>query len=236
MSDIKKAFDHILTQRDEYNRAIAYYDGSQPEVFQSQRWMRIFRFEGADFRFNFAKTVVDSVLNRLEVNQVQATTVAANNYINKLFDQTDIKLDMNEIHRNALVYGDCYAIVWPDSTGKVGIDYNSPTTTALIYDQENPRVKSFATKIWQVEDDNGDKFIKLNLYYVDRIEKYIGMGDLEYITNLPAMTLTEIVPNPWNEIPVFHFRAMSNYQNRPKEFMEKKEQIIISEVKNSPYI
>lgn len=217
MSDIKKAFDHILTQRDEYNRAIAYYDGSQPEVFQSQRWMRIFRFEGADFRFNFAKTVVDSVLNRLEVNQVQATTVAANNYINKLFDQTDIKLDMNEIHRNALVYGDCYAIVWPDSTGKVGIDYNSPTTTALIYDQENPRVKSFATKIWQVEDDNGDKFIKLNLYYADRIEKYVGMGDLEYITNLPAMTLTEVVPNPWNEIPVFHFRTHKPY-GRPEHY------------------
>ena len=118
MSDIKKAFDHILAQRDGYVKAEAYYDGHQPEVFQSQRWNRVFRFENADFRFNFAKTVVDSVLNRLDINQVQATTQAANRFINNIFDQTDIRIDINEIHRSALIHGDTYAIVWPDANGQ----------------------------------------------------------------------------------------------------------------------
>ena len=106
MSDIKKAFDHIIASRDAYIKAEAYYDGSQPEVFQSQRWNRVFRFENADFRFNFAKTVVDCVHNRLDIKQVQAVEQSANNYLNTVFDQTDIRLDMNEIHRAALVYGD----------------------------------------------------------------------------------------------------------------------------------
>lgn len=216
MSDIKKAFDHILAQRDGYVKAEAYYDGHQPEVFQSQRWNRIFRFENADFRFNFAKTVVDSVLNRLEINQVQATTQAANNYINRVFDQTDIKIDINEIHRSALIHGDTYAIVWPDMTGQVAIDYNSPMTTAIVYDQENPRVKSFAAKMWQVETEN-EKLIKINLYYPDRIEKYEGRGDLEILTTAPAMNLTEVVPNPWNEIPVFHFRTHKPY-GKPEHY------------------
>jgi hypothetical protein len=215
MSDIKKAFDHILTQAENYDKAEAYYEGNQPEVFQSQRWMRVFRFEGSDFRFNFSKTVVDSVLNRLEIAQVQATTEEANNYIDTVFDQTDIKIDINEVHRNALVYGECYAIIWPDSTGTVAVDYNSPKTTAIVYDQENPRVKSFAAKMWQVTDENDTKIIKLNLYYADRIEKYQGMGDLEYITHLPDMLLVETVNNPWGEVPVFHFRTHKPY-GRPE--------------------
>lgn len=210
MSDIKKAFDHILASRDAYIKAEAYYDGSQPEVFQSQRWNRIFRFENADFRFNFAKTVVDSVHNRLDVKQVMAVEQSANDYLNTVFDQTDIKLDMNEIHRSALVYGDCYAIVWPDSNGVVGIDYNSPKTTVIVYDQENPRIKSFAAKMWQVETET-EKLIRLNLYYPDRIEKYEGRGDLEILTHAPQLDLIEVIVNPWNEIPVFHFRTHKPY-------------------------
>ena len=216
MSDIKKAFDHILAQRDGYVKAEAYYDGHQPEVFQSQRWNRVFRFENADFRFNFAKTVVDSVLNRLDINQVQATTQAANRFINNIFDQTDIRIDINEIHRSALIHGDTYAIVWPDANGQIAIDYNSPLTTAIVYDQENPRIKAFAAKMWQVETDN-EKLIKINLYYTDRIEKYVGMGDLEVLTTPPAMSLTEVVPNPWNEIPVFHFRTHKPY-GKPEHY------------------
>jgi hypothetical protein len=216
MSDIKKAFDHIIASRDAYIKAEAYYDGSQPEVFQSQRWNRIFRFENADFRFNFAKTVVDSVHNRLDIKQVQGVEESANNYLDTVFDQTDIKLDMNEIHRNALVYGDCYAIVWPDASGVVAIDYNSPKTTTIVYDQENPRLKSFAAKMWQIETEN-EKVIKLNLYYPDRIEKYEGKGDLEILTHAPQLALVETVQNPWNEIPVFHFRTHKPY-GKPEHF------------------
>ena len=216
MSDIKKAFDHIIASRDAYIKAEAYYDGNQPEVFQSQRWNRIFRFENADFRFNFAKTVVDSVHNRLDIKQVQGVEESANNYLDTVFDQTDIKLDMNEIHRNALVYGDCYAIVWPDANGVVAIDYNSPKTTTIVYDQENPRIKSFAAKIWQVETET-EKVIKLNLYYPNRIEKYEGRGDLEILTHAPQLALVETVPNPWNEIPVFHFRTHKPY-GKPEHY------------------
>jgi hypothetical protein len=54
-----------------------------------------------------------------------------------------------EIHRRALVFGDCYAIVWPDANGDVQITYNSPLTTIMVYDDENPRIKKFALKVWQ---------------------------------------------------------------------------------------
>lgn len=211
MSDINLAFDQIIAKREDYVKADAYYEGTNPEVFANQRWYKVFRFEQADFRFNFSKTVVDSVLNRLEIAQVQTTGDEADAYINRIWEQTDLKIDMNEIHRKALVYGDCYAIIWPNANGELGIDYNSPLTTTIVYDQENPRIKAFAAKMWQITDTNNTKILKINLYYADRIEKYEGMADLEYITHVPDMFLTETVTNPWGEIPVFHFRTHKPY-------------------------
>lgn len=215
MSDIKVALEQIVTKRDGYHQAEAYYEGCNPEVFANQRWFRLFRYEGSDFRFNFSKTVVDSVLNRLEINTVLAGTAEAEAYIDNIWEQTDIRLDINEIHRNALIYGDSYAIVWPDENGNLAIDYNSPLSTTLIYSQDNPRIKEFGAKLWQTKDSFGNKYLKLNLFYPDRIEKYETLGDLDTISFEPNFTLTQVIPNPWGEIPVFHFRTHKPY-GRPE--------------------
>ena len=206
MKDLRIALEQIITKRDGYNKAEAYYEGVNGEVFANQRWFKMFRYEGSDFRFNFSKTVVDSVLNRLEIKQILAASQEAEDYIDTIWEQTDIKLDINEIHRNALVYGDSYAIVWPDEDGNMTIDYNSPMTTCVIYSQENPRKKEFAAKMWQVKTEN-QKILYINLYYPDRIEKYVGFGDIDLVTHQMNVTQTEVIPNPWGEIPVFHFRT-----------------------------
>lgn len=215
MSDIKTALEQIILKRDGYNEAEAYYEGVNGEVFANQRWFKMFRYEGSDFRFNFSKTVVDSVLNRLQINQVLAGTPEADAFIDKVWEQSDLRIDINEIHRNALVYGDCYAIVWPDMNGMMNIDYNSPLTTTIVYDQENPRIKSFAAKMWQTVTTDGSKLLKLNLYYADRIEKYLGNGDIDSVSMAGNFQLMETVVNPWDEIPVFHFRTHKPY-GRPE--------------------
>lgn len=214
--DIRLALDYILTKRDGYNRAETYYEGTQPEVFLNQRWFKLFQKGQTDFRFNFSKTVVDAVLNRLEIEQVETDSAQADAFFEDLLDQPDIKLDINEIHRNTLIYGDAYAIVWPDETGKLAIDYNSPLTTVVVYDQENPRKKLFAAKMWQYADYN-KKIINLNMYYPDRTEKYQGFGEIENM-GTPQGTnfiLIDTIPNPWGEIPVFHFRTHKPY-GRPE--------------------
>ena len=71
IDDIKLALDYILTKREGYNRAETYYEGTQPEVFLNQRWFKLFKNGQRDFRFNFSKTVVDAVLNRLEIDQIE---------------------------------------------------------------------------------------------------------------------------------------------------------------------
>jgi len=59
----------------------------------------------------------------------------------------------------------------------------------------------------------------MNLYYTDRIEKYISVGnaDMEAINVGTQFTLIETVENPWGVIPVFHFRTAKQY-GRPEHY------------------
>jgi hypothetical protein len=207
--DIKRAMDTLGHRRTTYNNAESYYQGSHREVFANSRWSYMFR-ENGTYVLNFCKTVVDTVLDRLELASVQATTQAANKALDELWQENELAIDSTEIHRRALVYGECYAIVWPDEDGDVTVTYNSPMTTVMIYDDENPRIKKFAAKLWESRDAFNTKWSFMNLYYPDRIEKYKRAGELSLIAgggDGAGWDLVGVVDNPFGEIPVFHFRT-----------------------------
>jgi SPP1 family phage portal protein len=217
MSDIKKAIDTIVDRRNTYLVAEEYYEGINSEVFSNNRWLQVLGNVKTNFRFNFARTVVDSVLNRLEIANIVANTEDANKKIKDIWDMNDLQIDSDEIHRRALVYGDCYAIVWTDVDGNTTVDYNSPLTTVMVYDDENPRIKRFAAKLWQSEDpmDHTKKTSHLNMYYPDRIEKYIMPGEVVNIVSANGFLPVSVIENPWGEVPVFHFRTSKQY-GRPE--------------------
>ena len=219
MTDIKNAIDRLIDRRNDYNTAHIYYEGTQKELFPNQKWSTLFRSANNSYRFNFTRTVVDSVLNRLEIANVLGTTEEANEIINRVWESNDLVLDANEIHKRALVYGDSYAIVWTDEDGEVQINYNSPLTTVVVYDTENPRVKRFGAKLWQHTDpyDSTTKTVRLNMYYADRIEKYEAVGEVETMVSSSGFKQIGVVENPWNEVPVFHFRTSKTY-GRPEHY------------------
>jgi hypothetical protein len=216
-NDMKKAIDLIRDRRNHYLTAEAYYEGTQAEIFPNQRWYSLITNTANDFRFNFARTVVDSVLNRLEIANITANTEAANKKIKDVWQMNDLQIDADEIHRRALVFGDCYSIVWTDINGNITVDYNSPLTTIMIYEDENPRIKKFAAKLWQTEDpnDHTKKIARLNMYYPDRIEKFEMAGEIENVVSAGGFNLIDVVENPWGEVPVFHFRTTKQY-GRPE--------------------
>lgn len=216
-NDMKKAIDVIRDRRNYYLTAEAYYEGTESEIFSNPRWYDLLTNRKNDFRFNFSRTVVDSVLNRLEINNITAMTEQATKKINDVWQMNDLQIDADEVHRRALVYGDCYSLVWTDVNGNVTVDYNSPLTTVMIYDDENPRIKKFAAKLWQTEDPNDykKKIARLNMYYPDRIDKFEMFGEIENVISESGFVLIDTVENPWGEVPVFHFRTSKQY-GRPE--------------------
>lgn len=211
-SDIKLAVEALADRHDLYTNAEDYYRGSAREVFANAKFSRALKLRGLDYVLNYAKTVVDTVLDRLEIASVQGTDEASNAALNEIWEQNELILDQNEIHRRALVFGDCYAIVWPDDEGEVQITYNSPLTTIMLYDEENPRRKKVAAKVWQTTNVFDKKIVRMNLFYADRVEKYWRQGELDLIAgDEHTWTAMESVENPWGEVPVFHFRTHRPY-------------------------
>lgn len=216
-NDIRKALERIRDSRNGYLTAEAYYEGTQDEVFNNAKWYQLLVNKSSDFKFNFSRTVVDSVLNRLEIANITANEDSLTQAINDVWQMNDLQIDADEIHRKALVYGDCYVMVWTDPEGRVSVDYNSPLTTVMIYDDEYPKRKKFAAKLWQTEDPNDykKKIARLNMYYEDRIEKFEMPGEIENVVSETGFKLLETVENPWGTIPVFHFRTGKQY-GRPE--------------------
>lgn len=200
MTILKEEVLAVTSRRAEYEEAGEYYEGNVPETFSSLALRRAFRQSGYDARLNFCRPVVDAVYNRLEIGAVVGTSDAANRVIGETWEFNELALDADEIHRRALVYGDCYVMVWPDEEGNLEISYNTPLTTALVYDPEAPKKKLYAVKMWEQEDGT-----YLNVYEADRIIKY--RTDSKTVTEAVQWNVRSVVENPFGEVPVFHFRT-----------------------------
>jgi hypothetical protein len=240
-SDLQNAIESLTTSAVLYQRAENYYEGTVPEFFASIRLRRAMARTGVGFRFNFAKTPVDAVVDRLEINAVSATDENSNARIEDMWRDNQLDLEAPHIMLKACEYGDAYVIVWPtapdgaddfegdgspqlldtDADGFLNVDifYNSPHCCRVFYDPERPLRKRYAVKKWIL---NNTQQVRIDLYYPDRIERFISK---EGVTNVEA---TDMHPyrdnpgdewplvNPFNEVPVFHFRAASRPYGKPE--------------------
>lgn len=208
MTILKEEVLAVLDRRAEYEEAGAYYEGDVPETFATVALRRTFRQTGYQSRLNFCRPVVDAVHSRLEIKSIVGTTQQATKVIGDTWQYNELALDANEIHRRALVYGDCYVMVWPDEDGNLEISYNTPLTTTIVYDPESPRKKLYAVKMW--EDERGTR---MNVYEPDRIIKY--RTDSKQVTEGAQWNVVDSIDNPFGEVPVFHFRTERPY-GRPE--------------------
>lgn len=211
MTILKEVVLAVTDRADEYKEAEDYYEGNVSERFASRNLRKALRTTKHYGQHNYVRVITDAVLNRLEIARVIADNEAAQTAIDKVIADNDLALEFNEIHRRALEFGDCYALVWPDENGDTQISYNSPRTTAIVYDPENPRKKAYAVKMWKDGDpfDSTVKRTRLNVYLPDRVIKY--SADSDEVTEGTQWTNIGTEENPFGEIPVFHFRTHRPY-------------------------
>jgi hypothetical protein len=238
--DLQMGLDAFTEADSAYEIAEEYYEDRRPEVFASTRLRRAMARTSTSFKFGFAKKVVDAITDRLEISSITSTDESAKAAIEDLIRDNKLYRQFKNWFRRAGEYGDAYVIAWPapkagtpdgqladtddDGITNVDIFYNSPRTCRMIYDPENPNRKLFLIKKWVLA---GQKRIRVNLYYPDRLEKYVSdagvlhpkASDLRRYyddDNLvdpddPSSDTQWPVPNPFGEIPGFHFRTDDPY-------------------------
>jgi hypothetical protein len=118
---------------------------------------------------------------RESANAVQRT-------IHRIWSANKMAIRCGEVHKEALRCGDAYLIVWPGAGGGVQIIPNSADMMTVQYDEEIPGRILWAAKYWRA----ADKRTRLNLYFPDRIEKYISKTESEGV--LPDAKGFELIP------------------------------------------
>lgn len=218
MSDVDLAYKAINEKRSLYDTLWAYYDGKQPLRYSTQRLKEVFQNITARFTQNWCAVVVDSVAERMDLEQfLILSDEEGTRRLNDWWAGSGMEVDEDDVHLCALVTGEAFVIVWPNEEGELEAYYNDSRLCHVEYEKENPRQMRFGAKCWQDDDD----YLRLTLYYADRLEYWrttsavsgtlpaegvrfepygaFAAGDVE-------TTPVYIVENPFNAIPVFHFR------------------------------
>ncbi|MFN2502146.1 MAG: phage portal protein [Pyrinomonadaceae bacterium] len=221
--DIEKALTNLRVNATRYTRVERYYNGDHDLAFATEKFQNTFGSLFREFALNLCPVICDAVRDKLRItgfsveDQPRGGTVRLGNpgeaddaplaeAARVIWHRNRMDRRSGQIHKEALRGGDAYAIVWPDDSGRAAIYPNRSTNITVVYDEDLPGQVAWAAKGWR----SADKRTRLNLFYRDRIEKYISRreteGSLPETSDLvPLDPSPAVVPNPYGIVPVFHF-------------------------------
>ena len=207
-SDIKSALDRISANAFKYKEFYDYYGGKHQLNFASDKFKNKFGRRLQKLRENLCKTVVTAPSSRLEIINFLADKKNTENPAWKLWKKSKMPLHSGAVHREAFKTGDAYVIVWTDKTGAVRFYPQIAANMTVFRNSETDEIER-AAKAWL----GSDGFYYLNLYYPDRIEKYVTRGKANGLPieaqhfDIRRVQGEEFpLKNPYGRVPVFHFR------------------------------
>lgn len=189
-----------------------YYRGKHDLAFATEKFRNAFGSLFRKFANNMCPAVCDAVTDNLQVIDFaveEGPAVKAAKEVKQLWQLNRMDQRAGEVHKEAVKAGDAYVIVWPDAKGTPVIYPQKARVCTVAYDTEQPGLILWAAKFWMAVN----KRIRVNLYFPDRIEKYItrvqtpnGLPDkddafIEFKVKGEKWPLK----NEWGVVPVFHF-------------------------------
>lgn len=215
MSDLNRALNSMITARDAQIEARDLYNGTNTEVFISEAVRRALGTSTDKFRLNYARIPVTARLSRLTLNALTSPDESTAQLMDQVWEANGLGFESHEVTESTLVDGETYVLVWPNEEDSVDIWHNACDQMRLFYRKDNPRKKHFAAKRWVQEDG----FERVTLYYADRIERYISdkpnstyqLDDKDFVEFVDEAGDVWPEPNPYGEVPVFHFRTKRQY-------------------------
>lgn len=209
-NDISQALQQVRAQADTYRLYQDYLHGRHRLTFATEKFRSAFGNLFRAFADNLCVPIVDAMVDRLVVSgfSVESGDAAAAEYAWEIWLANRMDLVSRHVHRAALALGDAYVIVWP-TEDRVVIYPQETAEMTVVYDRDVIGRIAWAAKVW-IQSEDGK--VRLNLYYPDRIEKYVSRvsapngvpqegGDfVEYQAENEPWPL----PNPFGTVPVFH--------------------------------
>jgi hypothetical protein len=208
---INKALKELARRSSDYRKAKDYYDGKHQLAFATEKFRNAFGDLFNKFADNLMPPVVDAVKDNLQITgfNIEAGDESLADAAWKIWQDARMGRRAGQVHKEALRSGDAYLIVWPNKDGRPVFHPNKSHLCMVNYDDEETERVSSAVKMWP----RADKRYRLNLYFPDRIEKYVTRQSHPNGMPESAKAFDEFeVPgeawpleNPYGVVPVFHF-------------------------------
>lgn len=174
----------------QYAELERYYSGTQALAFLAPEARAALGGRFGRIASNIPRLAVNSLAERLRLTGFEGVDVWAD-WLNN-----DLDLWAPSLHREALLLGQAFAIVWGDGTGHPRVSVESAKQVAVITDP-GLRTTVAAVKRWRTKTDTFA--IK---YLPDRIEKWHANTTGAATT---AFNLVEQIDNPLGVVPVVPF-------------------------------
>lgn len=218
--------DEIREHEKQYEEYDNFFDGRVEEIYASSKVRQLLAKSGLNDldAINFAKIPCVALANRLKITGITATTpdgTDLSQYVSEIWDRNLMGWFTPDTHLKTSYLGDYYTLVWPvmDDRNKivaVDIRVNSPMTTRVFYDPEDPLLKVAAVKVWTYLNEHNKQESRANFYFPDRIEKWVTHEDCDGAGHdasdwVQALESDDpeswVIPNPYGEVPIFHHRT-----------------------------
>jgi hypothetical protein len=206
MTDIKKAYDKLTSKLKPYKTLTDYYEGNQPLKYSAERLRDAFDSSLTKFIINWCSVVIDCVLDRLIFKGWDAESETDDDILDDFYIDNDLQILGHKVHKNALVTSESFIIFDQGEDKELKAFYNDSRNVQLFYDDNGNKL--FGAKWWVDEKEKK----RLNLYYPDRIEKYLADKSISSEKSF-ALDITD--KNPYAPlIPIVHFQTgYSELQN-----------------------
>lgn len=166
-----------------------YYDGIQ-KTQVTERVRQFLNIQAdADFTVNYCPIVVNAKADRLKVKGFQTEDKQSETFWD-WWRKSRMDKQSGQVHRGAIRDADSFVLIeWDNLTGTPRF-YHEPAYAGdgvmVYYSEERRNEIKFASKQWRCNHGmNAGKERRLNLYFPDRIEKYISKDDIAYGRYLP---------------------------------------------------
>ena len=162
-------------RRDDYALFRRYYGGDHPTRLTD----RMQRFVNSKLKFtdNFTEVVVDALAERLTVSTFHSQKDTVSDWAWKVWTANRMDQVQAEVHTDALMLGDSYVLVDFDSmTGLPRFTHQLAETIIPHYNEQTGMIDVLSKKWMERPEFQAEPRTRLNLYFPDRIEKFVAVG------------------------------------------------------------
>lgn len=227
---VKASLAGLLAGKDDYDIAAAFFEGTRGEVITSKKLRLMFGDTAEAFRVNYARTPVDVLLERIQIQGISGSDATAVRLAQQAWLDNELGIEAKDVHRRMFEFGDSYLIGWPDDELPSGASLyaQDPRNVRVFYNPNRPRVKDHAIHAWmekvRTTSVTPQRRLRVNLYFPDHVEQWVsqttsseniaemGNGLYPFEDEDSPHEVESPVPGT---IPVFHFRNGRPY-GRPE--------------------